>query len=193
MASLKFRLPIGMVCKGGSQPRRYCSTPGLSQTLTTIQARSFRSATNRRGHAGLAHAPVQENIIYDSMGGTQLFPQTQTSIYDPIPSGRPAPPLVMPHEEVKGSRPASTHRIATEAQQHSELNSTADVEAVATPAYHIGSKFNRTPYWQKIGRWKDIPEDQFLSYRWNVSEIFLCQPRKYVNMRNRQQKMSKER
>ncbi|KAL5329830.1 hypothetical protein ACEPPN_003349 [Leptodophora sp. 'Broadleaf-Isolate-01'] len=104
------------------------------------------------------------------MGGTQLFPQTQTSIYDPIPSGRPAPPLVMPHEEVKGSRPASTHRIATEAQQHSELNSTADVEAVATPAYHIGSKFNRTPYWQKIGRWKDIPEDQFLSYRWNTAK-----------------------
>ncbi|KAH7410961.1 hypothetical protein BKA64DRAFT_570006 [Cadophora sp. MPI-SDFR-AT-0126] len=38
------------------------------------------------------------------------------------------------------------------------------------PAYHVASKFDRVPYWQKIGRWKHVSEDEFLSYAWNVSK-----------------------
>lgn len=36
--------------------------------------------------------------------------------------------------------------------------------------YQHGSKFERRPYWQSIPRWKNITEDQFLSYEWNVSD-----------------------
>lgn len=41
----------------------------------------------------------------------------------------------------------------------------------AVPAYHRGSKFDRVPYWQKIPRWKDVTEKDFLSHRWGVSVL----------------------
>ena len=41
----------------------------------------------------------------------------------------------------------------------------------ALPAYHRGSLFDRAPYWQKIARWKDVSEAQFLKYRWSVSSL----------------------
>lgn len=47
------------------------------------------------------------------------------------------------------------------------------VQNVATPMsqYHVGreSKFERVPYWQKIPRWKDVTEQQWLDYNWGVS------------------------
>ncbi|TVY82231.1 L-lysine 2,3-aminomutase [Lachnellula suecica] len=33
--------------------------------------------------------------------------------------------------------------------------------------HHHGSKFERVPYWQDIPRWKDVTEEQFMSYEWN--------------------------
>lgn len=27
------------------------------------------------------------------------------------------------------------------------------------------------PYWQRIGIWKDVPEDKFLNYQWQVSHF----------------------
>ena len=38
-------------------------------------------------------------------------------------------------------------------------------KAVPTPKSILNG---RMPYWQKIGRWKDVGEDEFLSYRWQV-------------------------
>ncbi|EKD16268.1 uncharacterized protein L3040_009498 [Drepanopeziza brunnea f. sp. 'multigermtubi'] len=43
-------------------------------------------------------------------------------------------------------------------------------EARTVPVYHHGSKFERIPYWQKIRRWEDVTEEQFLSYRWNIAK-----------------------
>lgn len=42
------------------------------------------------------------------------------------------------------------------------------IDPTTVPAYFRGSKFDRVPYWQKIERWKDISEKQFLSYSWGV-------------------------
>jgi lysine 2,3-aminomutase len=40
----------------------------------------------------------------------------------------------------------------------------------ASPAYFRGSKFDRVPYWQKICRWRDVGEKEFLSYHWNTAK-----------------------
>lgn len=37
------------------------------------------------------------------------------------------------------------------------------------PLYHYGSRFERVRYWQDIPGWRQVTEQQFLSYGWNVS------------------------
>ena len=39
----------------------------------------------------------------------------------------------------------------------------------AIPLHYRGKKFDREPYWQKIARWKDVSEKEFLTHRWQVS------------------------
>lgn len=34
---------------------------------------------------------------------------------------------------------------------------------------HRNTNLDREPYWQRIGRWKDVTEKEFLSHRWQVS------------------------
>lgn len=58
--------------------------------------------------------------------------------------------------------------------QSSKSTSDCVRELPSVPAYHRGSKFDRVPYWQQIGRWKDVTENQFLSYRWSVSRAMFC-------------------
>jgi hypothetical protein len=43
------------------------------------------------------------------------------------------------------------------------------IQEKAVPLYDRKSKFDKEQYWQKIDRWKDVTQEQFLSHRWNVS------------------------
>ncbi|PSS22823.1 hypothetical protein M430DRAFT_135122 [Amorphotheca resinae ATCC 22711] len=50
--------------------------------------------------------------------------------------------------------------------QHTQYEAS---QSTALPIYHRGALFDREPYWQKIARWSDVSEKEFLSYRWQIS------------------------
>lgn len=89
------------------------------------------------------------------------------------PLQRPPPSLHQVQQEQDGMVQPSSD-ITNGLEEHQEAEEQSSVDHAPAPVYHRGTKFDRLPYWQKIGRWKDVSEQQFLSYRWNVSyEIFL--------------------
>lgn len=159
MALFPLRLPSNALCKGCPQLRQHWKARYIPDITTSVRARTLTSTTNRRNNAGLAHLPIQEDTIFDSMGHTKGLSQTQSDKFIPTSTARPGLP------------PRSLHRDITDlstASHKAEIHQSPWIETAVTPAYHIASKFDRVPYWQNIGRWKDVSEDQFLSYTWNV-------------------------
>jgi hypothetical protein len=68
----------------------------------------------------------------------------------------------------------SEHHDSQTRLEHDQITTTdADSEAlpqnVVTPLYFRGSKFAREPYWQKIGRWQNVTEKEFLTHSWQES------------------------
>jgi lysine 2,3-aminomutase len=132
-----------------------------SKGLATTKSRAFHSSTKPMGSAGLAHAPSSQtssNFIYDrpsnGTSGTPFHDRMIPTIKVPI--SKPAPPLIPS---------ASTLEQDTVLEARDQSHQTTAV----TPVYYRGSKYDRVPYWQNIRRWKDVEEQKFLSYRWNVS------------------------
>lgn len=138
------------------------SATKLSSCVFPItQSSMFRSAAQQQGQAGLARAsePVYfpEHII-------QGLPQNIT--HPPVTSKASAQSV---DDNLKKSGGVKLQEITKPVIETTSSESAIDTTTV--PAYHRGSKYDRVPYWQKIGRWKDITEKQFLSYRWGVSQI----------------------
>ncbi|KAL2070579.1 hypothetical protein VTL71DRAFT_13605 [Oculimacula yallundae] len=144
----------------------YIRSPQLlrSRNFLCHIARPFTSATNLHGPVGLEGDSVR------GIGNPQPFPLPQAGIYSPIPHVRPLLPPVISKQQTQSPDPAGNDATTVLAQSHEHFQSAVQAEAVTTPAYHMGSKFERVPYWQKIGRWKDVSEEQFLSYRWNTAK-----------------------
>ncbi|CZS89254.1 related to lysine 2,3-aminomutase [Rhynchosporium agropyri] len=161
MASLSHRSPTGIA---------YLKISHLGRCRTTLShfARSFKSVPNRRGPSGLEG----DSKIGNAMGSNQLFLLPQTGICTPTPTSllKPTLPLAFPYEHIRAPSLALNDQKESPAQDLLNLQRGAQVEPVATPAYYIGSKFDRIPYWQKIGRWKDVSEEHFLSYKWNTAK-----------------------
>jgi len=160
MGLFSLRLPSNALYRACPQLRQHWKPKNISGLTTIIRARTLISTTNRRNNASLAHAPVQEDIIFDSMGHTKGFSRTQADSYTPVSTARPGPPPTSLHGDIIDH--------STAAPNKAETDKSPWFESVATPAYHMASKLDRVPYWQNIGRWKDVSEDAFLSYTWNA-------------------------
>jgi lysine 2,3-aminomutase len=125
-----------------------------------FQTNSFRSAAQQQGQVGLAHAPEREYTPEHIM---QDLPET---VLQPTVTKKPA----VQHVEnvLKRNGEAVVQKTLEPITEEIQTTSEPIIDAATIPAYHRGSKFDRVPYWQNIGRWKDITENQFLSYRWGV-------------------------
>lgn len=137
--------------------RRVIQDPSLN--IKTTPSRPSRSIGHLQGPPTPNEAPLLDGGFQPGVFGPNYYkkPQTQPSPSQQIVQQEPSTlkeTLNVPMEDI--SRPI----IATET-----VNS----------LYHQGESFDRIPYWQKIRRWKDVTEKQFLSYEWNVSRLFFCQ------------------
>lgn len=151
---------LGPAGRGLLGYRLPCRRP--AQYLLATPAIQFRSTIFRRCNASIAHATVQDQVVYDGNFGVS----SGLTMPDTFHSGHtyPVPPEKRTsRQEPLGSKPAP------EAPQNMRGNdSQVSLAAVTVPAYHRGSKFERNPYWQRIGRWKGVTETKFLSHQWNV-------------------------
>ncbi len=120
--------------------------------FSTSPVQVFRLSAVQHGQAGLARAPERE---YLSEGTMQSFPEN--SIHHSVP------PKTIP-QHVDATKLQGTLKPMGEESSSISVPDT-------TTAYYRSSKFDRVPYWQKIGRWKETTEKQFLSYRWGVSQL----------------------
>jgi hypothetical protein len=128
------------------------------------QSSLFRSAAQQQVQVGLSPAPAPEpeyipaHIVQDLL---------ETASHQTVASN----PFV---QESDGTMKHSGASITQEVPVPvAETTTEPKTKFAAVPAYFRGVKFDRVPYWQKIGRWKDITEKQFLSYRWGVRAVHL--------------------
>lgn len=112
----------------------------------TSAIRSFHAFTQCQGQPALAESRSYERV--------PAFETSEELTRSQFPS---------PQNRFTSMPPLSTSKVL-EPQDH-EMRTQEEI----VPLYYRGSKFDREPYWQKIGRWKDVTEEQFLSHRWNVS------------------------
>lgn len=126
------------------------------------QSSLFRSAAQQQVQAGLSPAPEPEYIPAHIVQDLLETVSHQT---------------VAPKPFVQDLDGTMKHSGASTAQEVpvpvAETTTGPTTKFAAVPAYFRGVKFDPVPYWQKIGRWKDITEKQFLSYRWGVCPMHL--------------------
>ena len=73
---------------------------------------------------------------------------------------------------------------------HSESH-TASINNVNIASSHLsdfsGLRYERKPYWQSIGRWRDLDEKDFLNYEWQVRQTYSARSRDFamLNFRER--------
>ena len=140
------------------------ATKVASCVSPATQISLFRNAAQQQTQAGLARAPepeyVPEHILQDlpaKFTHHLVTPNTTIqSVEDVLKNGGGGKVQEVPKSVADATSPQPSIDLAT------------------VPAYHRGSKFGRVPYWHKIGRWKDISEKQFLSYRWGVSQTIFA-------------------
>ncbi|KAE8449221.1 hypothetical protein EG329_008388 [Mollisiaceae sp. DMI_Dod_QoI] len=155
------RQQIGAARSLGAQARYRSKNP--RRVLTIPQKRYFQLSAERMGSAGVAHAPMRQDppdVVYDRYNDSPRG----TSI--PVEPGRAVQVSDYTHGVQGSMSKASLPRVATLGREDSAQTTSTS----ANPAYYHGSKFDRVPYWQKIGRWKDVGEKEFLSYRWNTAK-----------------------
>ncbi|KUJ08537.1 kama family protein [Mollisia scopiformis] len=110
------------------------------------------------GSAGLAQAPLRQDspdFTYDSHNNISPDDQRGSAV-----------PVTKATQDIKEVISNPTIPRAALNIQDERQNLAASVH----PAYFRGSKFDRVPYWQRIHRWEDIGEREFLSYRWNTAK-----------------------
>ena len=130
--------------------RLSCSVPFITlmpatvaQTLKRPSSRSLHFTNQRHGQAGLAlkEDHYSHDSVYDS---TSVI-----KIHDITPQDSSKRCTREPLTLALGAKLHNTQPYAS---------------------YHVGreSAFERVPYWQRIPRWKDISEEQWLDYSWGV-------------------------
>ena len=133
--------------------------------------RQFHSNIRLQGQAGLARAPVEEDYSSSFTETGRIIPENST---------QNSRLQTEPHRIFEkrldyhgGSMQTFPHRQISERVVESEDTSGTSALTASIPLYHCGSKFDRLPYWQKIPRWNDVSEKQFLNYSWGVSEVLV--------------------
>lgn len=141
--------------------------PRFASRLCT--PRQFHSDIQRQGQAGLAPAPVEEDYSSSFTASGRTIPEnsTQKSRLQTEPHRIFEKPL----DYHRGSTQSFPLRQVSKRLVESEDTSGTSALTASIPLYHCSSKFDRLPYWQKIPRWKDVSEKQFLNYSWGVSEV----------------------
>lgn len=163
MSSLLASSKLSGAIKLGLLFHRTRSTTKLTGcAFPATQTSFFRSATQQQGQAGLARAPepeyIPEHIIQDLPRSVTRPPFFSETSFQDV------------QDSVKKDSAATLQDTTNPVTQTTSTEPVLDTTTV--PAYHRGSKFDRVPYWQKIGRWKDITAEKFLSYRWGVSQTY---------------------
>lgn len=125
------------------------SAANISPYKIPSTARNFQSSVQRHGQSALAESPsYEQSPAYvnadDLVRSQQSVSPTPSTTMDPA---GPIPAPISPQSD---------------AQQ-------IIIQEKAVPLYDRKSKFDKEQYWQKIDRWKDVTQEQFLSHRWNVS------------------------
>jgi hypothetical protein len=120
-------------------------------------ARQFQSIGQLQGQPALAQASDYYEELNEG-GDIQATLSTPT----------------LPHLPKSTEAPISEHHDSETRLEDGQFTATSmDGEALAkkaaTPLYFQGSKFVREPYWQKIGRWQNVTEKEFLTHSWQVS------------------------
>jgi hypothetical protein len=120
---------------------------GTSPVQLVAPVRSFQSTGQNQGQAALAEALPYDGIF------EQRFVEKVSAISNPSPS------------------PSSVSQTTVSQNPFLGASNPKDqaTQASSTPTYYRGTLFEREAYWQKIPRWKDVSETQFLSHRWQVS------------------------
>ena len=81
-------------------------------------------------------------------------------------------------KQISSHRPLS--RTYLTKTQHQQANATTTLRSTSVTAQSRAqstapaSKDASPPYWQHIKGWEDVTEDAFLSYRWQVSDLYSC-------------------
>ena len=142
--------------------RPYWGKRLTSRLFSTSQNSSFRSAANQQNHAGLARSPEPDYHPEDSKHNP-----SRSALHSPS-SSKTSTQTVDADDIGAEENPSVLHRIL--GGKPAIPGPTTDPANV--PIYHRG--FVRVPYWQKIWRWRNITEEQFLSYRWGVSKSLMA-------------------
>ena len=125
------------------------SAANISPYNIPSTARNFQSSIQRHGQSALAESPsYEQSTAYVNTDG--LVRSQQPVSPTPSTTMDPTSPIPAP----------------TSPQSHAKDTIT---QANVVPLYYRIVKFDKEQYWQKIGRWKDVTQQQFLSHRWNVS------------------------
>jgi hypothetical protein len=133
--------------------RRHGNRAKFSPFKLVSAPRNFQSFVQRQGQEALAASPRYEPALeYENV---EEFTRSQ--------SPAPQAPTSSSHSSAFTASPDLTSNVP-------ELDvSEAATLKTTVPLYYRHSKFDKEPYWRKIGRWKDVTQEQFLSHRWNVS------------------------
>lgn len=142
---------------------RYNVAMTSSMIFSFKGSRAFRSSSQPSSQAGLTHATAQQGIDGILDGGMAFPLHRLTNITHHIQRKEK---MVIHPPRIDSVRP----KVAID--DDGGFNDTyvdSEIQSSPVPAYFRGSKFDRVPYWQKIGRWKDVSEEKWLSYSWGVS------------------------
>ena len=124
----------------------------------TPSRRSFGSSTPLPGQAGLA---VKEDYSNDSNNYEDVIVErTRPSIYDDQPTRIPNY-SILPH----------LPRTSAQVSHQMGVGALPQAASLFYQPYHVGrqAKFERIPYWQRIPRWRNVSEEEWLDYSWGVS------------------------
>ena len=112
--------------------------------------RSFRSAGKQQGQPALAEKPTHIEFLPDA----PQFPESTDNLVE---------------KNIIHSHASPARTLEREIREPHGNDATLEMPSPTVPLYHRSSKFERVPYWQKIPRWSDVSEEQFLTYSWGVS------------------------
>ncbi len=152
------KMGLAVAIKQTFQASRFRSTAHWSpHSLSWFQARELQSAVKLQGQAGLAQAPEP-----DQVPGNFLLDNLPDSTHKTEPGQVVSRPKAEDHNSK--ARTSSLPVVGSD----TPLTPQHDFNPVPVLEYHRGAKFDRVPYWRKISRWKDVTENEFLSYEWSV-------------------------
>lgn len=143
--------------------------------MPLVQGLGLRATTRRYATRRIIKQTPQPPLISPS----RQFQSIGHQLSQPATLGE-SPPMfdqILESGVNEGQRPptdvhtnsAYSQNLAVEEKDPSGCSIDEGTIKVESPLYFRGQKFDREPYWQKIPRWKDVSENDFLTYSWQVS------------------------